>query len=154
MPLPTYNESIITAIAKVQQNLPFPRFIMGGRGNGPSYKLFKKSSSYVFNLWRSPVYQIGTSFDIKSIKLPINPDMAANMIITPVLYFDNEDSVSEGTIINSTHYSKSERLIILSPKDFGNSVYGRNNFFLELRFSGPALAVVGLPITIDLDVEE
>lgn len=139
----------------IQQNLPFPRFVMGGvgGGSGTTYALFKKSSSYVFNVWRSPVFNIGHDFDILSIKFAVMPDMAANMSIIPVIYFDNEDSNSVGTTINFTNYPNSEKLITLTSKNFGNGVHGKNNFFIEFQFTGSALAVVELPITIELEVE-
>lgn len=156
MALPTYASSVITAVSKVEQNLPFTKFIMAGQGgeNEDEFKLFKKSTTYVFNNWRSPVYQIGKDFDIMEIKFPIHPDMTTNMSIIPVLYFDNEDSNSVGTTINSTNYPNSDRLITLTSKNFSNTVHGKQNFFLELQFQGSALAVVGLPISIDIDVEE
>lgn len=153
MALPSYASSIITAVSKVEQNLPFTKFVFGGR-NASTYKLFKKSTTHVFNNWRSAVYQIGRDFDVMEIRLPIHPDMTTNMSIIPVLYFDNEDSNSVGTTLNSTNYSNSERLITLTGKNFGNAVHGRQNFFLELQFQGSALAVVGLPITIEVDIEE
>lgn len=161
MALPTYASSVITAVAKVEQVLPFPAYIMGGQ-NASTYKLFKKSDTYVFNNWRSPVYQIGKHFDVMEITFSIMPDMATNMSIIPVLYFDNEDTNSIGTTINPTNYpvdlaGNAQRLIKLTSKNFGtatNSTHGKNNFFLELQFQGSALAVVGLPINIELEVKE
>lgn len=153
MALPTYASSIITAVAKVEQKLPFPSYIIGGR-NASTYKLFKKSTTYVFNNWRSPVYQIGKNFDVLEIIIPIYPDMTTNMSIIPVLYFDNEATNSIGTTINPTNYPDSDRMIVLTSKNFANSVHGKNNFFLELQFTGSALAVVELPIEIELEVEE
>lgn len=154
MSLPTYNASIITAITKVQQDLPFPQFLIGGQGASSSYKIFKKTTSYLFSVWRSKVFNIGQNFDVAKITFPIIPDMAANMSIIPVLYFDNQDSNSIGNTINSTTYPNSERLIKLTAKNFNNAVHGRSNFFLELQFTGSALIVVGLPITIDIDVTD
>lgn len=153
MALPSYASSIITAVSKVEQSLPFTKFVFGGR-NASTYKLFKKSTTHVFNNWRSPVYQIGKDFDIMEILIPIHPDMTTNMSIIPVLYFDNEDSNSVGTTLNSTNYPNSDRLIRLTSKNFSNAVHGRSNFFLELQFQGSALAVVGLPISIDIDIDE
>src|SRR3990167_9688771 len=153
MALPSYAKSIITAVAKVAQVLPFPQYVIGGQ-NASTYKLFKKSTTHVFNNWRSPVYQIGKDFDVMEIKFPIIPDMTTNMSIIPVLYFDNENSNSVGTTLNSTNYANSERLITLTGKNFNNTVHGRQNFFLELQFQGSALATVGLPISIDVDIQE
>lgn len=153
MALPTYASSIITAVHKVEQALPFPVYVMGGR-NASTYKLFKKSATYVFNNWRSPVYQIGKKFDVMEITFALMPDMTTNMSIIPVLYFDNESSNSVGNTINPTNYPNSDRLIRLTPKNFANTVQGKNNFFLELQFQGSALAVVELPINIDIEILE
>lgn len=153
MALPSYASSVITAIGGIQQNVPFPRFVMGGQ-NATTYKLFKKSSTYTFNNWRSQVFQIGKNFDVLSIRFAVLPDLTTNMSIIPVLYFDNQSSSSVGTTINSTNFANSLRLIYLTPKDFSNTVHGKHNFFLELQFQGSALAVVELPITIEVDIEE
>lgn len=154
MALPSYNTSLITSVARVQQNIPVPQYVLGGQGGagGTTYGLFKKTTSYVFSVWRSSVYKIGKEFDVMEIKIPLMPDLVANMTITPVLYFDNEDSNSVGTVINSTNYPNSDRLITLTPKNFSGAVRGKNNFFLELQFSGSALSVVQLPISIDVEV--
>lgn len=153
MAIPTYNSSLITAVAKVDQSLPLPAFVMGGR-NTSTYALFKKSTTHVFNMWRSPVYRIGSKFDVMKIEFSLVQDMAANMTIIPVLYFDNEDTNSIGTTINSTNYPNSERLIVLTSKNFANGASGKSNFFLELQFTGTALATVALPINIDLEIKE
>jgi hypothetical protein len=154
MALPTYASSIVSSVSRVQQNLPTPQFVMGGR-NAASYALFKKkSSSYVFSVWRSQVFVIGRNFDVLEIKFAIIPAVAANISIIPVLYFDNEDSSSVGATINSTNYPNSETLIRLTSKNFSNVIHGRNNFFLELQFTGSALVAVKTPITIDVEVEE
>lgn len=156
MALPTYNPSVITSVLGIQQNLAFPRFVIGavGGASGTTYHLEKKATAYSFNVWRSPVYNIGHDFDVLSIKFAVMPEIGANMSIIPVLYFDNEDSSSVGTTINSTNYPNSEKLVKLGSKNFNNDVHGRNNFFLELQFTGSALVAVELPITIELEVEE
>lgn len=163
--LPTYETSIITAVKRVKQNLPFVSYVIGGR-NETDFALFKKSNEYSFNLWRSRVFQVGKKFKVMKISIPILPDIAADMEIIPVLYFDNEDKHSEGLAINLANYPVTEsgdgqRLIYLTPKDFTDSdngntdnVTGSNNFFLELQFTGEALAVVGLPINIEVDTIE
>lgn len=156
MSLPTYHPSIVTSVLGTQQNLAFPRFVIGGVGQdgGTSYSLFKKGTQYRFNVWRSPVYNIGHDFDVLAIKFSVMPRIGANMSIIPVLYFDNEESSSVGTTINNTTYPNSEKLIKLTSKSFGNAVHGRNNFFLELQFTGSALIAVELPLTIELEVED
>src|SRR3990167_1778961 len=104
MSLPVQNASLISAIAKSQQNFTLPSFIIGGR-NASTYKLMKITTSYSFAVWRSEVYRIGKPFDIVRIILPVFPVIATNMTIIPVLYFDNATLVSTGATINSTNYS-------------------------------------------------
>lgn len=153
MAIPSRASSVITAVSRVQQNLSSPVFVMGGR-NASTYKLFKKSTTYAFNMWRSPVYRIGSKFDVMKIKFAVTPAMTTNMSIIPVLYFDNEASNSIGATINSTNYTNSERYIVLTAKNFSNATRGQDNFFLELQFTGSALAVVKLPITIEIETIE
>lgn len=150
--LPEYDPSIITVVSRVQQNLGFPQFVIGGRGTG-TYMLFKKGSTYDFTLWRSPVYSIGQDFDVLEIKFAVEGGITGNKEIIPVLYFDDESMTSVGTEINSTNYTNSEQLIKLTSKNFANATHGHSNFFLELQMTGTALSVVKLPITIELEIE-
>lgn len=154
--LPNYNPSIITAVKSVQQNVPFPQFVMAGRGgaSGSTYKLFKKGTTYDFSIWRSPVYKIGQDFDVMGIEFPIIGGVTSNKEIIPVLRFDDERESSTGDIINTTNYPNSEKLIRLTSKNFENTVHGKSNFYLELQSIGTALAVVGLPINIDIETHD
>ena len=154
--LPTQDTSVITAVSRVPQNLPATQFVFGGNGGAShgTFSLFKKATTYTLELWRSPVYKIGTKFDVLKISFPVLPAIAANMSIIPVLYFDNERVKSVGTVINSTNYTNAEKRIVLTSQNFGNTVQGRSNFFLELQMTGTALVTVGLPIQIELDVYE
>lgn len=152
--LPTYNPSVITNVNRIQQNLASPQFIMAGVGGAgeDEYKLFKKSNSYGFNIWRSKVYQIGETFDIQSIILNLNTDLTANTEITPIVYFDDEDSVVAGTTINNTNFT--DKHIVLTSKNFNNGLHGDSNFFLEFQFTGSDLSSISLPITINIETSE
>lgn len=149
--LPAYHPSLISSVTRVEQNLPFPQFVIGGRNAG-SYKLFKKSDIGGFNIFRTKSEQIGKDFDIMSISFNLLSDLDANTEITPALYFDDESTSVIGTTINNTNYSNDNKLITLTAKNFGNQVHGESNFFLEFRFTGSTLAVIGLPIFIDVDI--
>lgn len=150
--LPTYNPSIMTAVKRVLQDLPFPQFVMAGQGTGSLYQLFKKSDIQKFTVWRTPVYQIGKDFDVMEITFNLIRDLDVGMTIIPKIYFDNERSSTVGTIINYVNYS--DKLIKLTSKNFDNSTHGKHNFFLELQFAGDALQVVSLPINIDIEEYE
>lgn len=156
MALPSYNVSIITAVGKSQQGFAFPKFIMGGKGGsgGTTYQLFKQGTSYVFSLFRSEKYKIGQPFKIVSIKIPLSTAVAANMTVIPVLYFDDEASSSVGTTINNTNYTNSEKLILLTPDNFGSNVAGDKNFYLELQMTGSALLAITFPIVIEIEILE
>ena len=149
MALPSYSASAITAVARAQQNMTLPQFVFGGR-NSSAYRIEKITTSYSFAVWRSEKYLIGVPFDVMRISFSVYPALAANMTIIPVLHFDNATSSSTGTTINSTNYSGKTH-IELRTANFSQAVRGKNDFFLELQFSGSALAVVGLPISIDLE---
>lgn len=154
--LPNYNSSLITAVTHVQQGLSAPKFIIAGQGGAASnsYKLFKKDTAHTFTLWRSPVYNIGKDFDVMSIKFNIIGGVGSNKTIIPVLYFDSERTTSVGNTIDTTNYPNSEKLIELTSKNFGNTTHGKHSFFLELQFTGTALAVVSTPINIEVEVNE
>lgn len=154
--LPVYNPSLVVTVARVQQNMAFPQFIIGGQGgvDQDEYQLFKKSSSYGFNVWRSPVYKIGSDFNILQITIPLIADIAAGMSIIPKLYFDDEARTTLAPTINLNNYDSDQKLIILTAQSFNNEVFGKYNFFLELQFWGAVLSPVSLPIYIDLDIHE
>lgn len=151
--LPDYSPSIITAVKNVQQNVPSTRFIIAGRGgvNQADYTLFKKSDTYNFTIWRSQVYKIAGGFDVMSIEFGIVGGITGNKEIIPVLRFDDERDESVGTKINITNYPNSEKLIRLTSKNFNNTVAGESNFYLELQNTGRDLAVVSMPIIIEIE---
>lgn len=106
------------------------------------------------NFWESPVYRIGQPFVIHSIYIPLAQAVAANMTLTPKLFFDNESTSLTCKVINSTNYPNSERFIMLTPTQTGKA-RGLNDFFLQLKWSGSSpLLTVKLPITIVYDLEK
>lgn len=149
MALPSYSASALTAIARVQQNMTLPQYVIGGR-NSSAYRLEKKTTTYSFAVWRSSKYLIGGIFDVMRVTFSVYPAVAANMTIIPVLYFDNATSSSIGTTVNTTNYANSETEITMRPSNFASGVRGKNDFFLEFQISGSALATIGLPITLEV----
>jgi hypothetical protein len=154
--LPVYNSSIISSIARVYQNMPFPQFVIAGQGglNEDEFQLFKKTDTQQFTIWRSPVYNIGKDFDVMSISFNLGVDLESGTSIIPKLYFDNERDSATSTTINAVNYSNDNKLIEITSKNFDNSTHGKHNFFLEFQFTGAALAVIDLPITIDVDIQD
>ena len=92
--------------------------------------------------WGS-LQRIGKYFKITKIIIPLAQVLAANMTLIPKLYFDSGKTTKTLTTINSTNFP-SQTQIILQPENAS----GKNNFWLELRWSGSALLTVELPIII------
>jgi hypothetical protein len=155
MALPSYNPSIITAIAHIQEGISSPKFVIGGKGGSgaTTFTMQKKGTSYTFAVWRSRPFVIGKPFLVQGISFKLAKAIAANMTITPVLGFDNGSNVVEGTVINSTNYTASQRHITLYPDNFANNVRGTKDVYLELRFSGSALVPIAPPIKIEIETE-
>ena len=82
------------------------------------------------------------------------PGVTENTEVTPILYFDNESVTSVGNVINKTTYPNEDKSIELTSKNFNNSTHGEYNFFLEFQITGSDLAVIGLPINIELEINE
>lgn len=156
MAIPNYSQSLITAVGRTLQDLPRAEFVVGGIGGVDSneFTLFRRGQGdHVFNLWRSPVYQIGKKFDIIEIRLSVYPDIDTDYSIIPVLYFDNESVSVEGTTIDITNYPNGGNYFVLRSSNF-SSVRGETDFFLEIQFTGANLTTVMLPIEIELEVYE
>jgi hypothetical protein len=153
--LPAYSVSVITAMARVQEGLPTPKVIMGGKGgaSGTTYSLFKKASTYTFGVWRSKVYSFDDPFNVTGIRIPLSAAIGSNMVVVPNLYFDNGSRSAVGTPINSSNYDNNQNYIFLSPDNFENNVHGEDNFWLELQFIGTSLISVLPPIDIDVETE-
>lgn len=165
----TYNQSIyrgitnprsatgiITAVTRVESGLPFPKFVIGGRGGvgGATYSIFKKADTYTLNIFKSKRYVINKPFMVNKIELSFSVGLSTNMQITPILDFDNGAAIINGTTINNTNYDTGINGVTLSPANFNYNVHGANNFCLQLNFVGSALLAVTLPITIEIETEE
>lgn len=111
--------------------------------------LDKASTTYGTATFQSEVFRVGVPFEIVSLTIPLAQATASNQTIMPTLYFDDGSSNDVLTVINSTNYP-STRHVKLEPTGSG----GQNNFFLELAWSGTALATVALPIIIDIETLE
>lgn len=125
-----------------------PEMVIGWR-DASAYGLDKLSTTYQTHYWRSKSFNIGKSFTVRRVAIPLAAAVASNVTITPKILLDDESSSTTGTVINSTNYPNSERKVIQYP-----AVNGRNNFILELKSSGTVLCPVNLPIEIDLDIKD
>lgn len=148
--LPTYSTSLISAVSASQQENAQKAYLIAGRSQS-AYRVFKNSTTHTLSVFRTAVYRIGTKFDILSISIPVVLNSSCSII--PKLFFDGESTSQVGTIINRSNYPNAGDFIVLRPPNFSNAVSGDSDFFLELQFIGIDLAVVMLPIEIDVDIK-
>lgn len=119
----------------------------GDGSTGASHGLDKQGTTYnnAPSVFWSSLQRVGERFKIKEVSIPLAQAIAANMIVTPKLYFDDGQRTHDfnGTVINNTAYNGKKR-IKLKP----TGATGENNFWLELKWTGSALCTVSLPIII------
>ena len=132
--------------------VPIIGWTQAGEGStGVSHGLDKQLTTYsnAPSVWWSQTYRIGQKFKITKLRILTSQAVGANMIVTPKIYTDDGSSSTTLSIINNTNYS-GEKNIIIRP----NNLTGKNNFWLELKWTGSALCTVNLPIEIDFEVIE
>ena len=139
------DSAIVTSVKYAQHtNFADPRLLVGWK-DASNFGIDKLTASSVnTSYWVSQYYSVGAAFKITRIVLSLGKAVAANMTIVPTIYYDNEATSEELTTINNTNYANSERKIILSP-----TATGKNNFSLNLNWTGTAQLPVLLPIIIE-----
>lgn len=120
----------------------------GDGSTGMSHGLDKQGTTYsnAPSVWWSSVFRIGRRFKIKKITIPLAQAVTTNMIVTPTIYFDNGLTTQALPAINTTNYNGEKNIIYQPP-----TAQGRNDFFLQLKWTGSALLTVALPITIEYE---
>ena len=129
-----------------------PRLVIGWRddSNQGIDKIDTNNSETLASVWRSSIFRVGRRFTVKRIRFPLGKAVAANMTLTPKIWIDDASASTTLTAINNTNYSASERYI----NQYPNDVVGRNNFFLELNWTGTVPLPVSLPIEIEIEITE
>lgn len=141
---------VVTAVKYFEQNqYQGLRPIIGWK-DASAFGLDKIGTTYGTSIFYSQLYALGQPSRIKQIFVPLTGGVAANQTITIKLHQDDDSTTTTIATINSTNYANSERNIKIIPTV--GSI--KNNFFLEFNFSGTALAVVSLPVTIDVELLE
>lgn len=108
------------------------------------------SYQYAPSMWWSQTYKIGQPFKITKIRINLSTAIGANTIITPKIYVDDNipsTTPTTLTVINNTNYPSKQNIVIRPENLTGNYA-----FWLELKWTGSALAVVTLPITIEYEL--
>lgn len=132
--------------------------IIGWRGDG-QYGIDKQGTQYGNSpqVFWSELQRIGQPFELKRIRIPFFGAIPAGVTVTPKFYFDNgQSSITLPAITSANFGSAAEngfgRVASVKINASGTSPNrGQNNFWLELRWTGTALATVELPIIIEYD---
>lgn len=137
----------ITSMAVVDQNDGFGFQIpITGHSDGSNFGVDRQTTDYSRHnqIWRSETFRIGQPFKVTKIRLPFAQAIGSNMTVVPKLFFDEQSDSKTLVTINNTNYPNSEKNVVIRP----DSATGQHSFFLELTWSGSALATVGFPIQI------
>jgi len=121
-----------------------------GHSDGTNHGVDRQTSDYgrISQIWRSETFRIGQPFKVLKIRLPLAQAVAANMTVVPKIFVDEQDTSYTLTTINNTNYADSEKNIVIRP----DNATGEHSFFLELKWSGTALATFALPITMEVEI--
>lgn len=102
------------------------------------------------SIFRGPVFNIGKSFAIRTISIPLGTPVAAGTTIYPKIYLDGESSSYELPTIDATNFPGSEQNI-----DFTNlSITGDHDFYIQFTWAGTAKTGIAPGVTFDVDVYE
>ena len=144
----------VTALRYVQQSSNVrPKAIIGWRDDS-AVGVDKLSITATYaSVWRSEMFNIGTTFTITDIRIPFGVALAANMSLICKIYTDDESITTTLTTINIANFPSVGRFIHFSQPDLIKA-RGSNNFFIELTWGSTVELPVLLPIIITVDVNE
>jgi hypothetical protein len=137
----------VTALKFVQDTFLHPVPIIGW-SNDSAKGLDKKTTTHTTAVWQSEVFRVGRPFQIESIYIPLSEQLDTGMEITVSVHADEEVNVYTYATINTTNQLTDMMNILLEEA----GAHGRNDFYIEISFSGTALVAVKLPIIINLEV--
>jgi len=127
----------------------------GDGSTGAASSIDKQGTSYsgAQSVWWSQTYRTGQHFKVTKIRIPLVQKIAANMTLSCKVHTDDGvgESYALATVYNGD-YTNSENHIIFRSTFNGREITGRNNFWLEIKWTGSALLTVGLPIIIDFEL--
>jgi len=111
------------------------------------------SYTYTSSFFGFVIINIGKSFDVVEIRIPLATALATNMSIVPKVYTDEGSSVKTLATINTTNFTANSRYITFAQPELQDCRCD-NNFFLELNFEGTVECPVSLPIRILVDIDD
>lgn len=143
-----YTTDFVTALKFVEQaSSSIFRPVIGWKGGNSEYGLDKISTTYTpGQSFVSEKFKVGQPFQIKKIRVPLAIPLAANQTIDISIVVDSGAQTKTQRTINTTNFPSGSSAIELYP-----DVKGSYDFDIQLFFSGSALAVVALPIIVEIE---
>lgn len=142
----------VTALKFVQQSSNVTPKIIPAWNDGTGSGIDQYSASATLASYMRWMFNVGTQFEVKHIKLPLAGAVDSTTTITPKLWFDDLSSSKTLTVINNTNYPSKRKVAYKGAELKDTLAY--NNLVLELAWTGTTPLPVGLPISIDIDIKE
>lgn len=101
--------------------------------------------------WWSQIYRIGRPFKITKIRIPLATKMTGAMGMTIKVYTDDGDGTTYTLATANNTNDDTKSVIVRRSDSSSNPILAQSNFWIELRWTGATLCVVGLPITIEYE---
>jgi hypothetical protein len=119
-----------------------------GWTDGSAKGLDKITTTYGTSIWRSQVFSLGANGRVHKIRLPLAQAISSNMAATVKIYSDDGSSSSTVKSISNTDDNGKKDIVI-----YPQGVSFKNNFFMEITWTGSALMTIATPITIEVEYE-
>ena len=147
---------MITSIKYAQQKDNVrPSVIIGWKDDDGRAGIDKISVSSEFNsVWRSEMFNIGQTFDIKEIRIPLAKKWEDGAVLD-ITVLGDDLSISKTIKIDATNQfvlSKSKRFVRINESSL-RGIKPENNLMLEIKWTGTRELPVALPIRIILDID-
>ena len=139
---------IVTAVSNISRSSQLPG--VGWHTTSPDDNgLDLVSSGQTYSaILQTKMFDIGTKFNIRRIRIPMSEPISSATTITPTIYIDDYAVSHALATINNTNYPNSERIIDYTDLAVG----GYNNFFISFAWTGTGDNALLPGITIDLDL--
>jgi hypothetical protein len=105
-------------------------------------------------IFKTKVFQVGSQFNIRRIRIPLAGYVSADTVITPTVYLDDEITSQALPVINRDNYPNQDRIIDYTDLAIG----GLDNFYIGFVWSSTTSNAtsndrVGLAPNITIDTE-
>lgn len=108
------------------------------------------NNSIAYNsVWWSQIFKIGQPFKITKIRIPLAQPIAANMQLDFKIYTDDGKGTTYSLLQANNTNDPGKFNIVRRAGSASEVLNGQHNFWFAIEWSGTALCVAGLPISIE-----